>query len=488
MAVPQFPDSRSSGEITGTQSSNEHQRTGFRYLLAKRDFRLIWFAQVAAQLADKFLMFSLIILAYRLSHGSTPVAVTLLAYTVPAVAIAPLAGVFADRHDRKLIMVSTNLVRALLIGLIPLASMVPGLRDDYLHLLLITFAFAAVGQFFSPAEAAAIPTVVWRESLMTANSMVLATMVITLVMGGALAPVVSRVDIYAPYWIAVLLFALAGALIMLARIPKPERRADRAQERRHPFHQLVVEIKGGADALRRSPGLLFAFYELTVAVLVMFMMFTLAPAYVSQVLGIEAQDSYVILLPAMVGALLSAVVLGQIGRRVSPARLLVGAVVATGLTLLLLAVVPSALRQLAALQAHTRWFASGFSFLLGLEFGLLLIPALSYLMEHTSDNVRGRIFSLLFMVINGATALPVLLTAALSDWLGINRVVAALGALLASTGLVVAWRLLKNGAARFDGQVPQPQAAAPQLRQGPLQHRSEHLEQSPREERSPLDS
>jgi len=50
-------------------------------------------------------------------------------------------------------------------------------------------------------------------------------------------------------------------------------------------------------------------------VLVMFMMFTLAPAYVSQVLGIEAQDSYVILLPATVGALLSAGVLGQLGGR-----------------------------------------------------------------------------------------------------------------------------------------------------------------------------
>src|ERR671924_414753 len=98
---------------------------GFRYLLGQRDFRLIWFAQVAAQLADKFLMFSLIILAYHLSRGSTPVAITLLAYTVPAVAIAPLAGVLADRFDRKTIMVTTNLLRALLVMLIPLASLVP---------------------------------------------------------------------------------------------------------------------------------------------------------------------------------------------------------------------------------------------------------------------------------------------------------------------------------------------------------------------------
>ncbi|HEY7200260.1 MAG TPA: MFS transporter [Candidatus Dormibacteraeota bacterium] len=440
MAIPQGRGSRPgdrSGQIPSDQDG-QASGTGFRYLLANPSFRLIWFAQVAAQLADKFLMFSLIILAYRLSHGSTPVAVTLLAYTVPAVAIAPLAGVFADRHDRKLIMVGTNFARAALIALIPIASMVPALQGEYLHLLAITFVFAAVGQLFSPAEAAAIPSVVSRPALITANSMVLATMVITLVLGGALAPIVSRVEIYAPYWIAVVLFAVAGALISFARIPRPERRLDPAREERNPFHQLALDMKGGADALRSSPGLMLAFLELSVAVLVMFMMFTLAPAYVSQVLGIEDQDSYVILVPATVGALLSAGALGQLGRRFRPAHLLVGGLVATGLTLALLAIVPAALRDMEALGAYTRWVGSAFSLLLGLEFGVLMIPALSYLMEQTDDGIRGRIFSLLFMVVNGVTALPVLLTAALSDWFGINHVIAALGFLLVATGVLAA--------------------------------------------------
>jgi MFS family permease len=76
--------------------------------------------------------------------------------------------------------------------------------------------------------------------------------------------------------------------------------------------------------------------------------------------------------------------------------------------------------------------------MLGLEFGALMIPALTYLMEHTADHVRGRIFSLLFMVINGVTAVPVLVAAALSDTFGIDRVIAVLGALLALTGIAVA--------------------------------------------------
>ena len=419
------------------EAGDDTAGTGFRYVLGNREFRLVWFAQVAAQLADKFLMFSLIILAYRLSHGSTPVAVTLLAYTVPAVAIAPLAGVFADRHDRKLIMVGTNLVRAALIALIPIAGFVPGLRSDYLHLLVVTFAFAAVGQLFSPAEAAAIPTIVPRQALITANSMVLVTMVSTLVLGGALAPIVSRVDIYAPYWTAVVLFGAAGVLISLARIPRPLAKYDPARRRRHPFHQLALEVRDGADTLGSSPGLMLAFTELSLAVLVMFMMFTLAPAYVSQVLGIADQDSYVILVPATVGALLSAAALGQMGRRFRPSHLLVGALVATGATLVLLAIVPAGMREMDAMHTSTRWVAAAFSLLLGLEFGVLMIHALSYLMDHTSEGMRGRIFSLLFMVVNGVTAVPVLLTAALSDWFGTDRVIACLGLLLVGAGAVV---------------------------------------------------
>src|SRR5216684_1166712 len=111
---------------------------GFRTVLRFTAFRNIWFAQLAAQLADKFLLFSLIILAFKISGGSTPVAITLLTYTVPAVLLAP-------------------------------------------------------------AEAAVIPTILPRSALITANSMALLTMVLTLVVGGALAPILSRIDLYTPY-------------------------------------------------------------------------------------------------------------------------------------------------------------------------------------------------------------------------------------------------------------------------------------------------
>jgi len=432
---------------------------GFRGALRYTAFRNIWFAQLAAQLADKFLLFSLIILAYNISGGSTSVAVTLLAYTVPAVLFAPPAGVIADRLNRKRIMLWCNLGRAGVVALIPIASFVPGLKGDFIHLLLITLIFSAVGQLFGPAEAAVIPTILPRQALITANSMALLTMVLTLVVGGVLAPIVSRIDLYAPYWCAVVLLVIAGTLIFASDIPRLERHTESpVEESRSRFRLMVLDLKEGLDALHASRGLRLAFGQVTVAVLVLFMLYTLAPAYVSKVIGIAAQDTYVILGPATAGAILSAVLLGQFLSHIDRSRLLAGSLLANGVTLLALAAVPQAMRHFADLQVHNRITGATFSFLLGVEFGAILIPAITYLMESTSDAIRGRIFALLYMVINGVSAIPVLLAAALADNLGTAQVLGGLGVLLLGGGVGV----IAGGM-----RAPLPQPEATQSAKGP---------------------
>ncbi|MHB8611147.1 MAG: MFS transporter [Candidatus Dormibacteraceae bacterium] len=428
---------------------------GFRAVLRHTAFRNIWFAQLAAQLADKFLLFSLIILAYKISGGSTPVAITLLTYTVPAVLFAPPAGVIADRMDRKQIMMWCNFGRAAVVALIPIAALVPALRNDFAHLLLITLIFSAVGQLFGPAEAAVIPTILPRSALITANSMALLTMVLTLVVGGALAPVVSRIDLYAPYWCAVVLLIIGGTLIFASDIPHLQTTTEPpVADSRSRFHVMLVDIKEGLDALRASRGLLLAFGQVSIAVLVLFMLFTLAPAYVSKVLGINAQDTYVILGPATVGVILSAVLLGQFLRNLDRTKVLAWSLLANGVTMLALAAVPEAMAQFHDLQVHNRITSAAFSFLLGVEFGAIMIPAITYLMESTSDEIRGRIFSLLYMVINGVTAIPVLVAAALSDTIGTAHVIGGLGGLLAAGGVVIIVASRRGGRPQ---SAPQPE-------------------------------
>jgi MFS family permease len=175
----------------------------------------------------------------------------------------------------------------------------------------------------------------------------------------------------------------------------------------------------------------------SIAVLVLFNLYTLAPAYVSKVIGIDAEDTYVILGPATAGAILSAILLGQFLRNVDRSRVLAGSLIANGLTLLALAAVPEAMKHFPDLQVHNRITGATFSLLIGVEFGAILIPAVTYLMESTSDAIRGRIFALLYMTINGVSALPVLLAAALADNFGTAQVIGGLGVLLLGGGVGV---------------------------------------------------
>src|SRR6201987_610596 len=125
-----LPRSQNLGSIVSLPDQMEQIRLpmeapgGFRGALRHTAFRNIWFPQLAAQLADKFLLFSVIILAYNVSGGSTPVAVALLTYTVPAVLLAPPAGVLADRVDRKHLMMWCNFGRGATIALIPIFALV----------------------------------------------------------------------------------------------------------------------------------------------------------------------------------------------------------------------------------------------------------------------------------------------------------------------------------------------------------------------------
>src|SRR6202051_597868 len=106
------------------------QRRGFAAVLRRRDFRYLWGAQLASQLADKFLMFTLLVFMYTLTRRASLQSVLMIAYTLPSVLLSASAGVYADRHDKRVLMLGTNVVRGALILLVPLAQLIPVLRGE----------------------------------------------------------------------------------------------------------------------------------------------------------------------------------------------------------------------------------------------------------------------------------------------------------------------------------------------------------------------
>jgi MFS family permease len=405
---------------------------GFRAVLQKRDFRYIWFAQLASQLGDKFLMFALLVLTYTVSRDSTQGAALFLAYTFPSVFLSPLAGVYADRHDKKRLMLLTNAIRGGLILLIPLSRLTPYFGSVTWHLLVITFLFSAVGQLFAPAEAASIAFVVGKEQLMTATSVFTSTVILTLLLAVPISTLAIRfLGQDSPYWIAGALFFLAAWLIYLVRTDLHARTANAPTQT-----DLLYELREGLGYIASRPMVRFAVTQLSLTITIIFSVFVLAPQYMSTVLHLRATDVYLFLAPAVLGMLVAAYFLGQYGRHYRRSRLLIAGLVSGGATLMLIAVVPYLLDRLAS-----DWLVS-FPVVVGLiggiEFGVLFIPAFTVLQETTEHELRGRIFGTMFTVVNAAVAIPILLAGGLADLFGVTTVIFGMGGLLLVFGLISA--------------------------------------------------
>src|SRR2546423_2260118 len=408
---------------------------GFKTVLANRDFRLIWSAQVASQLADKFLMFALLILTYSISRASTHGAALFLAYTFPSVFLSPLAGVYADRHDKKRLMFFTNAIRGVLILLIPLSQLTPYFAHVTWHLLVITFLFAAVGQIFAPAEAASIPFIVGKEELMTATSMFTSTVIVTLLVAVPVSTLAVRfLGENSPYWIAAALFLLAAWLIYLIRADLHTR----TREMPAKNTDILYELREGLSYIAGRPMVRFAVVQLSLTIAVVFSVFVLAPGYMSKVLHLEVTDVYLFLGPAVIGMLVAAFYLGQYGRHYRRSRLLIGGLLSAGVTLMLIASVPFLLAQVSAGWVLV-WVPVVFGLVGGLEFGMLFIPAFTVLQETTEAELRGRIFGAMFTVVNASVAVPILVAGGLADLFGVTRVIFGMGCLLAASGLISAF-------------------------------------------------
>ena len=89
-----------------------------------------------------------------------------MASAAPSLLVGLVAGVFVDRMDRKRIMITADVIRAVLVFSIPL--LVP-LNIAWLY--VIVALSSAVGQFFDPAHESVLPEVASEEELAAANSL-----------------------------------------------------------------------------------------------------------------------------------------------------------------------------------------------------------------------------------------------------------------------------------------------------------------------------
>ncbi len=430
-----------------TQRPSTPGPAGFRETLKNRDFRLLWGAQVAAQLGDKFFAFSLLLSIYSLTHLYLSDAALLLAYTIPAVFLSVPAGIFADRYDKKTLMIWTNLSRGIMVLGVPALELTGVAQHQVIPLYVITLVFAGVGQLFAPAEAASIPSLVERSQIPAATSLFTVTIVVTIVLSVPLASIAQRVlGLEGPYYFGAGLFmAASGAIWMIrTRLAANPERVEPGGERTTSTMQELREVW---LVIRRSPVLPFAFGMLTLALVIVFTIFALSAGYMQHVLLRRPQDSYILLLPATVGMVVAGTVVSRRSGAGHGERSVVRGLALAGLAMLVLGVLPPILDRVRLVGGLVP-LAIVLAVLFGIGLGAVLIPSLVLIQEATEDATRGRIFGGAFLAINLAIALPLLVAGAIADAVGSSDVIAFMGLSLLVIGVVAGIRGWGGGSGR----------------------------------------
>lgn len=424
-----------------------------------RSFVALWIAQVLSQLASNMVLAALMYVVSGSTESNTANAILILTFLVPAVVFSAFAGAIVERADARLILLASNLLRAggtvlfIVVGGDPRTANVP-------LIYLVNLGLATVTAFFAPAELTAIPRIVDRGHLMTANSVFVLTVNATFGIGfGVLGPLLLLAT-GAPVVYIVVALMFAAAAFSTVTIPAVPPEQEPKADARRALRDLVDQVKEGVDFVRRTPRIAWSLSFLGIAASLIGVMGAIGPGFAVEILRLSRKDFFFIMGPAGLGAVMGILFLNSYGKHL-PRRLLIDVgLVAMGFTLIALAIIkpvtiflrPAVQPIQASLPQLIAPFISLIAVVIviamtaGIEYAFVAIPSQTTLQEELPRDVRGRIFGILNTLLSVASFLPVLLAPAGADIInilvpgaGIPVVLALLGAGILLAGLA-SWR------------------------------------------------
>jgi len=191
-------------------------------------FTIVWLGQIVSVLASSMSQFGLTIWVFEQTGSATALGLMQVFFITPFLLISPIAGVMVDRHNRKLMMMVSDLAAALA-TLAILAFQALGILQFW-HLYFASVVYGLGMAFQWPAYSAAITTMVPKEQYGRANGMMSLVEagpgVVAPILAGALLPVIGLTGILL---FDVLTFILAIGALMIVHIPQPPRTEEGAQ-------------------------------------------------------------------------------------------------------------------------------------------------------------------------------------------------------------------------------------------------------------------
>ena len=406
---------------------------GTRGLLRNGVFMALWGAQILSQVAANATTFALIVLVAQLTKSNTSSSILILLSIVPAVVFGIFAGVIVDRSDRKRVLVVTNALRALAVT--PLL-----IGETVVTAYLVNALVASVTVFFVPAESATIPAIVRRRDLLVANSLFTFTFNGAFLVGFIIfAPLaIALVGFQALFGIVAAMFG--GAALLCLTLPNS------GPAQRHLSRDVAGEavghmVRGAVEAfqyIRSAPIVVSALVHIALTYTLVAVAGALAPGFVREVLGFEERNVVVLVVPAGVGVVAGLGVLNIVSRRFGRARsIAIGMLVIAGALVLLAAARPvselfhrAAAGELGAAFPFFVGLVSLIAFVFGIGYAFITVPSMTLLQEELRDDIRGRVFGMLNMLVSVFSLFPLLIVGPVADLFGVAPVFVGAAALV----------------------------------------------------------
>lgn len=349
-------------------------------LLQEKDFARLLTGQFLSALGDKLHYVALGVLIYRLTGSALEVGKMTLATFLPYLLFGLIAGAYVDRWNKKRTMMTADLLRAVLVGLIPL------LIDYSINLVyFLTFLSTTANLFFSPAKMAVIPAIFTKEKILTATSLAETAENITEILGYALAGVlIMFMPIQKVFYLDSLTFLFSATLIFSMKFSfdtQDHAKLELDSERKSHIFQ---DIQEGLVYIRKTKVLAHTLLTYCLVLLVFSGFNPLIFVYALDTLQTSTVGLGILEASAAVGITVGSIAISVWGNRINKQNLVLWGYFISGLTIGILGMFPTYTLALV-----------GF-FIAGISNAMFLIPIQSIFQEETAAHMRGRVFSARF--------------------------------------------------------------------------------------------
>jgi MFS family permease len=405
-----------------------------RGVLAIPDFRRIAAAQFISDFGDALSLLATLLVINNLTGSLAAIAFMAIVVAIPAVAIGPLAGVWVDRLEPRLVMLVSDALRAaIVLGFILVRS-----ADMVWLLFVLGFAESAVSTFFTPARTTLVSVVVPRNGLLAANSISQAGRVLASVLGtGAAGILVSLAHSGWPaFAVDSATFVLSFALILRvqARRPAPGNapatgtstgRTSTPAGAAHP--SVLGELRAGFREVAGSPALIATIISGSAVMLGIGAVNVLFVPLLVNDLGVSPAWFGALDAAQTAGMILAAVLLAARLGGVSPSRIVSLAMAGLALFVALLSGVTE-VWQIVVLLFGVGWIVTP-----------LQASVTTLIQTETTPEVRGRVAALTNSSVTAASVLSMAFAGAAGAVVGVRNVF-LLGAFVVAIGAgVAAW-------------------------------------------------